>query len=81
MIRRPWPTRVRLTLIAVGTLTAVLLVFDLLTLRLADSLVSLQALAELNTEVDLVARGLHWDGSRATLGSGHPLPEDRKSVV
>jgi len=74
MIRRPWPTRVRLTLIAVGALTVVLVVFDLLTLRLADAVVSLQALAELNTEVDLVARGLRWDGSQATLGSGHQLP-------
>ena len=73
MRRRPWPTRVRLTLIAVGALLTVLAVSDLVTLRLADSVVSLQALAELNTEVDLIAGGLNWDGSQATLG-GQPLP-------
>lgn len=75
MSRRPWPTRVRLTLIAVGALLAVLAVFDLVTLRLVDRVVSAQASAGLNTSVDLIARGLRWDGVRATLGGGEPLPE------
>ncbi len=66
-------TRWRLTLIAVVVLMAVLAVLDLAVLKAADLVVSYQTQAGLATEVDLMARGMRWDGARARLGD-QPLP-------